>query len=100
MKQISLNKYGPIISDKELGEEIYKLISGELLKSEKVEIDLLEIKSMATFCAKQIFGNLYLSLGSSNFFDRVYLKNASNDLKMIIKIGIQNALDNPSISEE
>ena len=47
---------------------------------------------MATFCAKQIFGKLYVDLGSENFFERIEILNASDDLKSIIKIGIQSAI--------
>lgn len=92
MKTLSLNKYSPIISDKSIGQEIYDSIDNYLKKGESVEIDLGSIKSMATFCAKQIFGKLYLSLGSQTFFERVVIKNASEDVKTIIRIGIQNAI--------
>ena len=40
MKQLNLKKFGPVVSDKDVGDEIFKLISGELSQSEKVEIDL------------------------------------------------------------
>jgi len=93
MKTIEFNKYGPIISDKIVGEEIYRLIN-ELLKTEsKISIDMSGIVSMATFCAKQIFGRLYISLSAENFFDRIEFTNASEDVKLIIKIGIQNAIE-------
>lgn len=93
MKTIVLNQYGPIISNKEIGEQILKLIETSLAKENKIKIDLGDIKSMATFCAKQIFGSLYLKLGAESFFERIEFTNASNDLKTIIKIGIQSALE-------
>jgi hypothetical protein len=92
MKNLDINKYGPIISDRETGKEIYDLIKSRLDVSEVI-VDLSSIKSMATFCAKQIFGKLYVELGAQTFFDKVELKNASDDIKTIIKIGIQSALD-------
>ena len=92
MKQLSLSKYAPIISDKDLGNEIYNQLNNYLSGGKKVELDLAEIKSMATFCAKQIFGRLYVELGPQDFFDRLILKNANNDIKTIIKIGIQHTL--------
>ncbi|QIH38729.1 STAS-like domain-containing protein [Flavobacterium sp. Sr18] len=93
MKTIVLNQYGPIISNKEIGEQILKLIETSLAKEQKIKINLADIKSMATFCAKQIFGFLYLKLGPESFFDRIEFINTSNDLKTIIKIGIQSALE-------
>jgi hypothetical protein len=92
MKTIELSKYGPILSSKSVGDEIYKLIKSELEMSDKLTVDLADIKSMATFCAKQIFGKIYIEIGSQAFFDKIIIKGADNDLKTIIQIGIQHAL--------
>jgi hypothetical protein len=93
MKELNLSQYGPIVSSKTVGEEIYSIIKSSLAKEQNVTVNLENIKSMATFCAKQIFGKLYLELGSQQFFDRITLKGADNDLKTIIQIGIQHALE-------
>lgn len=93
MKEINLTPFGPIISSKTVGEEIYELIKMSLAKDINIVVHLEGIKSMATFCAKQIFGKLYIELGSQQFFDRITLKGADNDLKTIIQIGIQHALE-------
>jgi hypothetical protein len=93
MKEINLSQYGPIVSSKTVGDEIYNLIKLNLAKENKLNINLADIKSMATFCAKQIFGKLYIELGSQQFYDRITLKGADNDLKTIIQIGIQHALE-------
>lgn len=93
MKTIDLSKYSPIISDKGIGEEIYNIIKKGLESNDNITIDMSNIKSMATFCAKQIFGKLYLEIGANSFFERLILKNASSDLKAIIKVGIQNAIE-------
>lgn len=92
MKNLDLSNYGPIISSKSIGEEIFNLISNQLKKDEQLTIDLSSIKSMATFCAKQIFGRLYIEMGSEAFFDKISIKGADEDLKTIIQIGIQNAI--------
>lgn len=92
MKQISLQQYCPIISDKKKGEIIYKNIYGLNPMEEKVEIDMTGIISMTTFCAKQIFGQLYKMLGSSLFEKNIILKNVSQDVLLIIKMGIRNAV--------
>ncbi len=51
---------------------------------------------MATFCAKQIFGRLYIVYGPSKFFEYLIIKNASDDLKTIIRIGIESAIEDDS----
>jgi hypothetical protein len=93
MKKISLESYGPIISDKEVGSKIYQIIKNEL-SSDQIELDLKGVQSMATFCAKQVFGNLYLELGPSDFFEKIRISNANDDIRTIIKIGIQHAVSN------
>jgi len=90
---ISLKEYGPILSDKKVGEEILKKINEQLNKNKVLNIDFSEITSMATFCAKQIFGKLYINLGPEHFFERIKFLNTNDDLKIIIKMGIQNALE-------
>lgn len=93
MKIIDLSKYGPIVSDKEVGNEIYLSLKKGLKDGNSISVDLVGIHSMATFCAKQIFGNLYVELGAKTFFDKILLLNANNDLKAIIQIGIQDAIE-------
>ncbi|GAK75899.1 hypothetical protein JCM19296_1496 [Nonlabens ulvanivorans] len=92
MKNINLNDFGPIISTKESGDKILKLITEGLKINNQISVDLASIRSMATFCAKQIFGRLYVSLGAEKFFESIEIVNASDDLKSIIKIGIQSAI--------
>ena len=97
--EINLKKYGYIISDRDSGEIIYKEIKKVLEKHQRCIIDFQLIKSMATYNAKQIFGRLYLELGSEIFFERIEIKNATNDLKLIIRLGIQSAIDDTDVSE-
>lgn len=92
MKNINLDIYGPIVSTKDSGSEILKIINDSLKDNQNIQIDLGKIRSMATFCAKQIFGVLYIKLGSESFFERIEIINASDDLKSIIKIGVQSAI--------
>lgn len=92
MKSISLQQYSPIISDKEKGNVIYNDIFELDPQNERVEIDMTGIMSMTTFCAKQIFGQLYKKLGSCLFEKNIILKNVSSDVLLIIKMGIKNAV--------
>lgn len=90
--QYTLKRYAPIIGDKPSGELIYNEIKDLLKTNDEVEIDFHEIVSMATFCAKQIFGNLYVELGSIKFFERIVIINCSEDVLRIIKEGISDKL--------
>lgn len=92
METISLNKYAPLITRRELGGEIYSLIRNGLEKSDQVEVSMTHIVSMTTFCAKQIFGRLYVELGREEYRRRIHLVNLSDDVNFIIRIGITNAV--------
>jgi hypothetical protein len=92
MRKVNLNKYAPLITRRELGDEIYSLIKEELNVSDEVEILMTDVVSMTTFCAKQIFGRLYVELGREEYRRRVHLINSSDDVNFIIRIGITNAV--------
>ncbi len=94
MNTININTtYGPIISDKIIGDKIYNDIKNILDNDSEVLIDLKDVIAMATFCAKQIFGKLFINLGQEMFSERVLISNASQDLKIIINMGIQSAIE-------
>ncbi len=92
METISLNKYAPLITRRELGGEIYTLIRRGLDRNDEVEVSMTHIVSMTTFCAKQIFGRLYVELGREEYRRRIHLVNLSDDVNFIIRIGITNAV--------
>jgi hypothetical protein len=90
---LKLSDYGIVISDKELGETILKKILKLLDEHPTVIVDFEDVKSMATFCSKQIFGRLYLNLTPQNFYERLSFKNVNDDVKLLLKIGIQDAIE-------
>lgn len=92
-KNIDLSQYAPIISDKTIGQEIYERIKELDPLTNKVFVDLSSIKAMTTFCAKQIFGRLYVELTSSVFYNNVILKNVADDVKFSINYGVKSAVD-------
>lgn len=87
-----MNKYAPLITRRELGGEIYTLIRRGLDRNDEVEVSMTHIVSMTTFCAKQIFGRLYVELGREEYRRRIHLVNLSDDVNFIIRIGITNAV--------
>src|SRR5688500_5474666 len=97
MKEVSLESYGPVISDKEIGEEIYAILKKELNSHQQISINMASVISMATYCAKQIFGRLYLELGPQESFEKISIKNATDDVKVIIRFGIENNLKTKKI---
>ena len=92
MATINLDGYAPLITRRELGDEIYSLIRQRLEEDGDVEVLMTNIVSMTTFCAKQIFGRLYVELGREEYRQRVHLVNPSDDVNFIIRIGITNAV--------
>lgn len=91
--KVKINSFGPIISDKSIGEKIYSEISSSLKEKSVINVDFNGVVSMATFCAKQVFGRLYIEMGADSFFERIKILNVSDDLKIIIKMGIQSAIE-------
>lgn len=92
MNTIDLSSYGPIISDETKGKEIFDAMCRLLSNNNSIIVDMRNVKSMATFCARQIFGKLYLKLGASGFYNRVAIKNATDDLRTIIRLGIESEI--------
>lgn len=90
---VHLDKFGPIISDRKTGEEIYNLIKSNNPMACEVTIDMSGIKAMATFCAKQIFGKLYIELSPSTFYKNIIISNASEDVRLIIKLAVRDAIN-------
>lgn len=89
---IDLSEYGPVIGDSVVASEIYHKIYS-VVRNTSVVIDMAGVKLMATFCAKQIFGKLYLELGPNDFYDKIQIKNASDNIKTTIGIGIETSLN-------
>lgn len=92
-KNLDLSQYAPIISDKTIGQEIYERIKELDPMTNKVVVELSSIKAMTTFCAKQIFGRLYVELSSTVFYNNVILKNVAEDVKFSINYGVKSAVD-------
>lgn len=91
--KINLLDFGSVINDMATGELLYNTIRQALTDYHQVEVDFTGVITMATFCAKQVFGKLYVELGSQPFFNRLILKNANSDLKFIVRTGIESALN-------
>ena len=94
MKNVALKEYGQIFSEKEDGDKLYEQIKKLLNQSDEIiYLNFDGVISMATFCAKQVFGRLYIEQGAEEFFKRIKFSSVNKNLQLIIKIGIQNAIN-------
>lgn len=89
---INIEQFGFIISDQMTGKDIFKAIKEVLETDEKCIVDFSNVKSMASFNAKQIFGKLYMDLGEEDFFNKIEIRNTTADIRMIITLGIQSEI--------
>lgn len=94
MKTIDLTKYAPVFSNEEIGKNVFLEIMSALKTDDGVVIDMTGIKSMATCCSKQVFGELYKKMGAEDFYKRVFIKGATDNVKVIIRLGIKNVIEN------
>lgn len=90
---MDLKNYGSIITEKEIASLVYNDIIKTLKSEESITIDCNGVMTMATFCAKQIFGQLYLELTPIEFNKKINLKNVSEDLELAIRWGILHAIE-------
>lgn len=90
---IKISDYSSVISDKSLGSRIYDDINMALSTNKSIVIDLDDVIVMTTFCAKQVFGRLFVLLGQEQFYERVLIRGATSDFKIIIQESIQSAIE-------
>lgn len=95
--EIKLQQYGPVISEDRVGAAIFEQINKSLKDDQLIIIDFAGIKSMVTFVAKQVFGQLYVTLGADVFFRKIMMKNISPGLQAIIKLGIRDAISDQQL---
>lgn len=89
---VYLNEFAPVIGDVSIADRILRIIGDSIKKEDIVTVDFTTIRVIATNCAKHIFGKLYIALGSEQFFSRIVISNASENVKVSIMNGIEAAL--------
>lgn len=90
--EVTLRQFGTSIVTPERGKEVYDYLKTCYDKEEILVIDMGETISMTTYCARQIFGELYIELGAVKFYNTIKLKNLSEELALVIKMGIRKAI--------
>ena len=90
--EVTLRQFGASIVTPERGMDVYNYLKSCYDKEEMLVIDMSETVSMTTYCARQIFGELYIELGAVRFYNTIKLKNLSDELALVIKMGIRKAI--------
>ena len=90
--RIDLSKYPPVISSDEKADEILSSIKQQLSCQGEIIIDFSGIRIISTKCAKRILGSLYGELGSENFYTRIIIENASENVRPSLNDGIESYL--------
>ena len=86
---INLVEYIPSIGEESDGKKILAEIQQALASGDEVLIDFQGIQTLATICAKLIFGTLYRELGKDQFYNRIMIANATRTVRRSIRLGIE-----------
>ena len=88
---VDLNKYGPVINTDESGEKCYQEIKNANPSSNKVLVKMMQIVSMTTTRAKQIFGRIMAEYGE-DVFTRNIILDVTDGVYIIIEMGLEEML--------
>lgn len=88
---IKLSEYAPSIGEEDDGKKILAEIKAHLATTEEIVLDFTGIQTLATICAKLIFGTLYKELGKEQFFNKIMIANSTRTVKRSIKLGVEFA---------
>lgn len=93
MNKYSLTEYAPLFVDKEKARTVFEEIMSHDPKNYPIEIDVTGIESMTTVCAKIIFGSIVREIGESTFYSNISFKGLTDELELIINMGIESAVE-------
>lgn len=95
--RIDLSQYAPVISSDEKADEILSIIRQHLHEDGEIIVDFSGIRIISTKCAKRVLGTLYGELGSSLFFSKIIIENASDNVRPSLNDGIESYLAEHSV---
>lgn len=79
------------ITSQEVAKEYYQKIISLNPKENEIVVDLKNVVTMTTKCARIIFGDIYIALGPELFYKNIVLENCSEGLQLVIEFGIEHA---------
>ena len=82
--------YSEAITNEQVGLKLKIEIDKELQSSDVIEVDFDGVLTMTTNCAKQIFGEMYEKMGAEQFYRRIIMIAANEDIQLSITQGIAN----------
>ena len=92
--RLQMNRFRSVVMKKVDGESVYQEIKEHIDNGDIVIIDFTGIDTMTTYFAKQVFGKLYVELGSVKFAEVIKFEKdrMTSDVELVLKIGIAGAI--------
>ena len=92
--RLQMNRFKSIVTRKSDGEDVYNEIRTHLDNGDIIVVDFSGIDTMTTYFAKQVFGKLYVEMGTEKFnkFLKFEKRNMSDDVELVLRIGISGAV--------
>lgn len=87
---VNLKEFGISLGSRVLGKEVSSMINFE--KEQEIVLDFRDVKMVTSSFADEVVGKNCAKLGLHNFFSKVQIVNASEQIKLILKKAIIDRL--------
>lgn len=87
---VKLKEFGTSLGSRVLGKEVSNMINFE--KEDEIILDFQDVNMVTSSFADEVVGKNCAKLGLHNFFNKVRIVNASEQIKIIIKKAIMDRL--------
>ena len=87
---VDLKEFGTSLGSRVLGKEVSNMINFE--KEDEIILDFQDVKMVTSSFADEVVGKNCAKLGLHNFFDKVQIVNASEQIKLVLKKAIMDRL--------
>lgn len=94
---VKLKDFGASLGSRVLGKEVSNMIDFE--KEDKIILDFQDVKMVTSSFADEVIGQNCAKLGLHNFFKKVQIVNATEQVKLIIKKAIIDRLTENALIE-
>ena len=94
---VDLKEFGTNLGSRVLGKEVNSLIDFE--KEKEIILDFQDVKMITSSFADEVIGKNCAKLGLHNFFKKVQIVNATEQIKLIIKKAIIDRLTENALIE-
>ena len=94
---VRLKEFGISLGSRVLGKQVSNMIDFE--KEDEIILDFDEVKMITSSFADEVVGKNCTKLGLYNFFQKVQIVNASEQIKFILRKAIMDRLVEHEIQE-